>query len=521
MDAMRYRHVAFVAGALLWAGVLFGADRSTPADLLPRALDLLGRGKFDEAIPLLRKAAARTPANPQALRFLAKAYEGRQEWLNAAECCEKLVGFGLKDATETKQHAAFLRQFDELAFETLGGVRAEHERALLKTAADSYQHGLLRFAAYTRLGKHCFSAGRTEEAERWYGLVAKGPNAFRSGRYLSDYAAILRRRGKFKDAVALLRELDRQPTAAILGARPSLARTYGEWARQCLQEKDTAGAERMFRAARSYVPGAYLWEWIDVCQRRARFAAAVSALEEALKKAEEDDGPWLGCDPAPEPAALTKHLAGTYLTWAEYEKRRRRYDRVADLYAKTKEIDLTATPGLSAELIAKDREQAAAELLKTAIELMEPGRRYGEALIQLQAVALNFPDTRQAGEAQFYLARCQRVLGHSDRALKLLAAFVKDHPGHQLAAEAKLLRIYLFADRARHPERAVQECTDLLRSHPDSPQAAQACYLRGLYYALLLDDRALARSCFYETQTYYPDTIWATRWAPQRLRDLE
>ena len=482
---------------------------------------MLERGKFGQAIPLLENTAKGTPTNPQALRFLAKACEGKQEWVKAAECCEKLATFGLRDAREAKRHAQFLRQFDELAFETLSGVSAEQERAFLTIARDPYPHGLLRFAAYTKLGKHCFSAGRLEEAEGWYALVAKGPNAFRSGRYLSDYATILRSRGKFKDAVALLRELDKQPAAAILGARPSLARTYGEWARQCLKDKDLAGAERMFRAAREYVPGAYLLEWVEVCQRRARFAAAVSALEEALAKTQEDEGPWLGCDPAPEPDALTKRLASTYLTWAEHEKRCRRYDRVADLYAKAKQIDATATPGLSAELIAKDREQAAAELLKTAIALMEPGRRYGEALIQLQAVALNFPDAPQTGDAQFHMARCQRVLGHTDRALKLLAAFVRDHLDRKLAAEAKLLRIYLLADRGRQPERAVQECTELLRSHPDSPHAAEACYLRGLYYALFLDDRAMARSCFYDTQLYYPDTVWATRWAPQRLRDLD
>ena len=518
---MRYTQIALVAGARLWANVLCGADHSTPAESLSQGLDLLGKGKFEAAILLLGKSGTETTTNPQALRFLAKAYEGTQEWLKAAECCEKLATFGLRDARETKQHAAFLRQFDELSFETFSGVSAEQEGVFLTIARDPYQHGLVRFAAYTRLGQHCFSAGRLGEAERWYGLVAKGPKAFRTGRYLSDYATILRRRGKFKEAVALLRELEKRPTAPILGARPSLARTYGEWARHYLKEKNTGGAETMFRAARRYVPGAYLWEWLDVCQRRAKFAAAVSALEGALAQAADHEGPWLGCDPRPEPNVLTKRLASTYLTWAEYEKRRRRYDRVADLYAKAKQIDPTATPGLSVELIAKERGQAAAELLDRAIELMGIGRRYGEALIQLQAIALNFPDTPQAGEAQFHMAHCQRVLGHSDRALKRLAAFVKDHPDHKLVPQARLLRIYLLADRGRQAKRAVQECAELLRSHPDSPQAAEACYLRGLYCALMLDDRAMARSCFYDTETYYPDTVWAKRWAPQRIRDLE
>ena len=200
-------------------------------------------------------------------------------------------------------------------------------------------------------GQHCFSAGRLGDAERWYGLVAKGPKAFRTGRYLSDYATILRHRGKFKEAVALLRGFEKRPTAPILGARPSLARADGQWARQCLGDKDTAGAERMFRAARSYVPCAYLWEWVDVCQRRARFATAVRALEEAIAQSADHEGPWLGCDPRPEPGALTTRLAATYLTWADYEKRRRRYDRVADLYAKAKQADPSATPGLSAEII--------------------------------------------------------------------------------------------------------------------------------------------------------------------------
>lgn len=277
----------------------------------------------------------------------------------------------------------------------------------------------------------------------------------------------------------------------------------------------------MFRAARGYMPGAYLWEWLDVCQRRARFAVAARSIEEAIAKAADGEGPWLGCDPAPEPGALTKRLASTYLTWADHEERRRRYDRVADLYTEAKQIDPTATPGLSAELIAKGREQAAAELLKAAVESMEPGRRYGEALIQLQALALNFPDTPQAGDAQFHLARCLRVLGHCDRALKRLAGFVKNCPDHRLVPQARLLRIYLLADRGRHAERAVQECADLFDAHPDSPQAAAACYLQGLYYALMLGDRDQALVCFYDTQTYYPDTVWAKRWAPQRIRDLE
>jgi len=482
---------------------------------------MLEKGKFGEAVQPLEKAASQNKANPQAPRFLAKAYEGTHEWVKAAECCEKLAGFGLRDAGQVRQHARFLRQFDELAFETLSGVNADQEEAFLKTARDPYQHGLVRFAACTRLGQHCFSAERLEEAEQWYARVAKGPKPFRTGRYLSDYATILRRRGKFKEAIALLRKLEKRPMAPILGARPSLAKTYGEWARQCLKNKDTAGAERMFRAARQYVPGAYLWEWVEVCERRARFAAATSALKQAIAMAPEHEGPWLGCKPAPEPETLTKRLATSYLTWAEYEKRRRRYTRVADLYAKAKQIDPAAMPGLSAELIAKEREEAAAELLKTAIESMEAGRRCGKALVQLQTVAVNFPDTPQAGEAQFHLGRCHRSLGNPDRALKHLAAFVKRHPDHRLVPQARLTRIYQFADRGRHPDRAVQECADLLSSHPDSPQAAEACYLRGLYYALMLDDRNMALTCFYDTQTYYPDTIWAKRWAAKRIRDLE
>lgn len=225
---MRYRQVVLVAGVLLWASVLRGAGHRGRAQPLCRGLDLLGKGKFAEAVPFLESAASETAASPQALRFLAKAYEGRQEWVKGAECCEKLATFGLRDLKETQQHAAFLRQFDELAFETLGGVSAEQEEALLEIAGDPYQHGLVRFAAYTSLGQHCFSAGRLEEAEGWYARVAEGPRAFRTGRYLSDYATILRRRGKFREAVALLRELEKRPTAAILGARSSLARTYGE-----------------------------------------------------------------------------------------------------------------------------------------------------------------------------------------------------------------------------------------------------------------------------------------------------
>ena len=507
--------------SVLLAAWALAARAAGGGDPVVAALGHLNVGRYEKAAELLQAAVAEKPKHSQAYRFLAKAQEGLWLWADAASACDRLAEFDLKDTSAVRRHAQLLRRFDGVSTNAGAALAPEQQATLRDVANDRYPHGLVRFAASELLGRKLFSSGKLHDAARHYARLADAPAAFQTGRYLSDYAQVLTEQGEFKQAAALLARLSKRPDAAVFGCQRARARCYGEWARSYLEAKDIPRAYTMLARARKLAPQSYLWEWVETCQRRGRLASAAQALESALAAIDGEGADWLGCPGPPKRDAVVRKLAAVSLSWAEYERRRKHYDRAAELYARAKELDPTATPGLSPDVLAKDREEAAQTLLDEAKQLIAVSRDCGRALLKFQAVVLNYPDTPQAVDAEFQAAYCHRRIGKPDRALALFGQFAKRHANHPLMTEALLRRVYILADRGRRPKEAIEECDALMKRYPGCRQAAEACYLRGMYYALMLKKNRAALECFYQTQERYPESTWATHWAAKRIKQLE
>ena len=451
--------------------------------------------------------------------------EGVCQWREAGQACRRLAQFGLQDAAATTQHAAWLDEFDELSFRLQIGMSGQDEAKLRRMVRDPYKQGLLKFAAADRLGRHLYSAGRYSEAEQCYARLRSAPAAFRQGRYYSDSADMLMRRGRYADAAKMLARLRASPQGVLFSTDALLAKCYGQWAQSAAQQKrpNWALVIKRFGQARRYSKHAYLPDYLAACERVRRFAGAAKAIDGALAALAvdaPDPGDWIGVDPVPPVEALTQRKASICLNWAEHCRRRKEFDKVADLYRQAKALDPTAKPGLSASDLDRDDEESAQALLDEANGLLALNRNHGRALVKLQTIVLNFPATTPAAEAEFRAACCYRHVGRPDRALELLGRFAKAHPNHPLATEALLQRIYLLADRGRHPRRAIDACEALVNQFPGCRQAAEACYLRGMYYALMLKDTESAVTCFVQTQVQYPDSVWGSQWAPKRLKQI-
>ncbi len=483
----------------------------------------LKAGRFEQAVTHLDKAAKADPKNAQAKRFLAKAYEGAWDWGAAATVCRDLARFGLADAAAIRQHAAWLAAFGDLIYETHDGVSSQEEAQLKAIAADPYAHGFLKFAASEALGKHYYSAGRHKDAERYYDALSKAPESFRTGRYYADRADLFIKSKRFADAERLLHRLAARPKGAMFNTGHALARCYGEWAKaeSAKAKPNWAQVVRLLTRARQQEAHAYLWDYVAACERTKRFTAAARALDAALAAPAKDASAAAGMAAWPTREELCARKASLCLTWAEYCKRRKQFDKVAELYRMAKDLDPNATPGVSAETLAKDSEDAARALLEEAKQVMNVVRNCRLALLKFQTIVLNFPDTSAAVDAEFQAAYCYRRIGKPERALRLFGEFAKQHPNHPLMPEALLRRIYILADRGRHPKQAIAECNALMARDPGCKQAAEASYLRGMYYALMLKDNPAALKCFRQTQSLYPQSTWATHWAHKRIQQLQ
>ena len=131
---------------------------------MPEGLDKLEKQDYEAAAGLMQKAAKEDPKCPQVYRFLAKAYEGQWRWVEAAEACEKLAGFRLRDEGAIRRHAGHLRALADLCFGMHDGLD-EGKLARLKTIADDpYPYGIARYAAYEILARHAFP-GNVRELE--------------------------------------------------------------------------------------------------------------------------------------------------------------------------------------------------------------------------------------------------------------------------------------------------------------------------------------------------------------------
>ena len=83
VDTLANVRLRVVVALVVWAGVHEPTSGQTVSNGIVRGLGMLERGKFDEAVECLEKAATQSTSSPQALRFLTKAYEGTQEWAKA------------------------------------------------------------------------------------------------------------------------------------------------------------------------------------------------------------------------------------------------------------------------------------------------------------------------------------------------------------------------------------------------------------------------------------------------------
>ena len=491
---------------------------SVPASLA-KGLAKLDGGQFEDAVGLLEEAARESPQFPQTYRFLTKAYEGTWDWEKAAECCDKLVAFGLRDAATARRHAGHLRKFAELSSADLGDLAPPEQKAFQGITQDSYAHSLVRYAACERLGRHHFSSQRPDLAQRYYDRLAKAPTPFRTNRYLSDCATMAESRGDLAAAARLLGELTRRAACRIFNARGRLADIHAQSAKDSAEAGKWSHAEREFAKARQFSPTAFLFDHVEACVRTRRFQKAVAMLEQALV-ATVDPG-----DEGPRPSSVTAEaictkLAGVCVSWAEWLERRGQFGRAAELYRKSKEYDPNARPCLSSEQVAQLDEKAARPMLDEAVRLIKVKRQYRPAFRKLQALVLNFPGTDASIEARYHMGMCYWWLRQFNDSAKAFRSFYEKHPDHRLAPSAWMLYIRVLVSLCRFKE-AAQECDKLVAAHQDHEEAVDALYYKGVIQGAYLRDDQAAVETFESVRAWYPDSHCGARKAPKMIALIE
>ena len=112
------------------------------------------------------------------------------------------------------------------------------------------------------------------------------------------------------------------------------------------------------------------------------------------------------------------------------------------------------------------------ERYRAAFELLRSGN-YGEAATALRNFLAQYPESRQAENAQYWLAESSYVSRDHDNALKEFALLIERHPTSPRIADALLKSGYIHYDTQNYPE-ARRHLTQVLRQHPDSTAARLA-----------------------------------------------
>ena len=139
----------------------------------------------------------------------------------------------------------------------------------------------------------------------------------------------------------------------------------------------------------------------------------------------------------------------------------------------------TASPELIEALAAEILDQAVSQIkpgmmsnLFSAITRDRGGLEKGAA--DLHRLLDLYPETQAAATAQFYLGFCAMHLRRAAEAVTRFERFLEEHPGHEMAPEARLhlgsIYLWLLKDR----EAARKQFERLVEKHPRSPHGKEA-----------------------------------------------
>lgn len=559
--------------------VLLPLAEGDGADELYSGLVALKKRQYAVAIVKLREAAKEDPKSPEAWRFLGECAEALGQYAEAHRAYGKLSQLRGGNDAKLKMHVGCLKRMLGIAqalerglASALGNksgacvvplgsrllqVATEPAKGLQRTREEEFRPSYIRQHALDLLSHVEFEQGRLNEALCLYDLMRKSRqtsfspclSAFRHG--LSAFACKDWRKAS-SQLNSALKTCQRPPApvnasphaqqpkwrSRLAGARletvsvrEALAATYILWAQGQVKGRRWRPAEGLLRRAEAVLPGSAAGDLAQCSARLSKASFAVALLERALNASYSSradvEARWkpMGAVGEAVLSALAKYPPDRQTVSAQLAALMR-----SAAVAKLGTHEIAAADELLRDALAFDcevarvapqkRGEAADALLRSATDLLHT-QNAGEAYAKLVELVSTCKSSPQAASAQYHLGECLRQLRQWSRAAKAYRRFLKEHPKHQLAEDAHINLIYLLAGRLGKPKDGISECERLMQRLPNGRYAAEACYLRGMYYATQLKDNESALTCFEDTLADYPKSFWAKKWAPKRIKQLE
>ena len=174
---------------------------------------------------------------------------------------------------------------------------------------------------------------------------------------------------------------------------------------------------------------------------------------------------------------------------------------------KTIEIELT-------------KPKTAKAAIKAAYIKQFDEKDYDSALAEYAKVITDFPDSKEAAEAQFRIANVYHwYKGKSHKALAEYKKVIDNYPDSEYAVESlvRIGSVYLWF--LEEPKKAVEYYKKMLSEHPDNKYAPEAAFWMGEIYRWMIKDTDKAMEIAQSIVKNYPESEYAVK-AEIRVADI-
>lgn len=109
-----------------------------------------------------------------------------------------------------------------------------------------------------------------------------------------------------------------------------------------------------------------------------------------------------------------------------------------------------------------------------AADLLARQRKYSEALVRFQSVALHFPGTSLLDDATMRSGEMELILNRVDDALTIFKKIINDMPSSILRDQAQMRIAEVYENRLKNKERAIEAYEEVLANFPTSLYVEEA-----------------------------------------------